>query len=345
MQLHFSLSRKMLRNVYAGTAIAALAIFAMQAANAQTLTGAGSTFINPIMSHWTAAYKAATGADINYQSIGSGGGISALIHKTIDFAASDVPMTGSEKADAQGSIVTIPAIIGAVVVAYNIPRIGNGIAFSGPVLADIYSGKIAYWDDPEITKLSPGVKFPHESILVVHRSDGSGTTAIFTEYLSKVSSEWNTKVGSGKVVDWPVGLGGKGNAGVAGYLKNKPYSIGDIELAYAIEKNIPYALVKNRAGKLVYPTIAASSAAADGVKLPANLEISITNTSNPEGYPITGVSFLIVRQVWQRNDAAKKFIKWILTEGQAAGYTEALHYAPLPTAVRNAGLAAIEKVH
>lgn len=335
----------MLRSLYAGTAIAALAIFTMQGANAQTLTGAGSSFINPIMTHWVAAYKAATGVEINYQPIGSGGGIKNLIDKTVDFAGSDVPMTGSEKSDAHGAVITIPDIVGAVVIAYNIPGIGNGIAFSGPVLADIYLGKITYWDDPEITKLSPGVKFPHESILVVHRSDGSGTTAIFTDYLSKVSSEWNAKIGSGKVVDWPAGLGGKGSAGVAGYLKNKPYSIGYVELAYAIEKNIPYAQVKNKAGKLIYPTIAAASAAADGVKLPANLEISITNPTNPKAYPITGVSFLIVRQMWQKNAVTKKFIKWILTDGQETTYTELLHYAPLPAAVKNAGLAAIENVH
>jgi len=163
--------------------------------------------------------------------------------------------------------------------------------------------------------------------------------------LSKVSSEWNAKIGSGKVVDWPAGLGGKGSAGVAGYLKNKPYSIGYVELAYAIEKNIPYAQVKNKAGKLIYPTIAAASAAADGVKLPANLEISITNPTNPKAYPITGVSFLIVRQMWQKNAVTKKFIKWILTDGQETTYTELLHYAPLPAAVKNAGLAAIENVH
>jgi phosphate transport system substrate-binding protein len=317
---------------------------AINGASAQTLTGAGSSFINPIMVKWAAAYKAETGVEINYQPIGSGGGINQLIHKQVDFAGSDVPMTADEKSDAGGPVVTIPDIIGAVVVAYNVPGISNGIAFSGSVLADIYLGKITYWDDPAIMKLSPGVKFPHENILVLHRSDGSGTTAIFTEYLSKVSSEWSSQVGTGKSVKWPAGLGGKGSAGIAGYLKNKPYSIGYVELAYAIENNIPYALVKNKAGKSIYPTIAAASAAAEGVKVPANLELSITNTSNPASYPITGVSFLIVREGAPNNPQVKRFVQWVLSKGQTPEYTETLHYAPLPKALQKLGIETIEKV-
>ena len=345
MHLHLNLPRKHLPRAIFRSAIAAIALCTMQAANAQTLTGAGSTFINPIMSRWIAAYKAATGSEINYQPIGSGGGISALISKTVDFAGSDVPMAPSEKSQAGGAVVTIPDIIGSVVVAYNVPGISNGIAFSGPVLADIFLGKVTYWDDPEITKLSPGVKFPHENILVIHRSDGSGTTAIFTDFLSKVSSEWNDGPGTGKSVAWPVGLGGKGSAGVAGYLKNKPFTIGYVELAYAIQNDVPYALVKNKAGTLVYPSEAAASAAADGIKIPANLEISITDAPQSGAYPISGLSFLIVRRSWEKNPDIKKFITWILTNGQSAEFTGPGHYSPLPASLQAKCLAAIGTIH
>ena len=324
---------------------AAAMVVVASSAHAQSLNGAGATFINPIMSKWVAAYKQATGVEVNYQPIGSGGGINALIAKTVDFACSDVPMTASEESQAGTATLNIPDIIGAVVVSYSVPGIGPGIALTGPVVADIFEGKIAYWDDPEIVKLSPGIKFPHENILVIHRSDGSGTTAIFTDYLSKVSKSWSTDVGTGKSVNWPVGLGAKGNPGVAGYLKNKPYSIGYVELAYAIQQNIPYAKIKNKAGVFIYPSDEAASAAAEGIKIPENLKISITNSAHEKAYPIAGISNLIVRASWQKNVEVKKFVKWILTDGQAAEFTEPLHYSPLPAGVAKKALEHIEKIH
>lgn len=343
MQLHLSLPRKFILRAFVGAAAVGASLMAIQAANAQSLIGAGSTFINPIMSRWISAYRSSTGVDINYQPIGSGGGINALISKTVDFAGSDVPMTGGEKAQVGGQVITIPDIIGAVVVSYNVPGISSGIALSGPVLADIFLGRITYWDDPEIVRLSPGVKFPHENILVVHRSDGSGTTAIFTDYLCKVSRDWKDQVGTGKSVNWPVGLGGKGNPGVAGYLKNKPFSIGYVELAYAVQNNIPYAEVRNKAGKMIYPTEESAAAAAEGVAIPNSLEFSIANSPHPDAYPITGLSFIIVRQSWPKNADVKKFVRWIVTDGQASEFTAPGHYAPLPEAVRTKDLEAIER--
>jgi len=326
-------------------AIAAALLLASPIAHAQNLTGAGATFINPIMTKWVAAYRAQSGVEVNYQPIGSGGGINALISKTVDFACSDVPMTSSEKEQAGAPTINIPDVIGAVVVSYNVPGIGPGIALTGKVVADIFEGKIAYWDDPEISKLSPGVKFPHENILVIHRSDGSGTSAIFTGFLSKSSESWKDTVGVGKSVNWPTGLGAKGNPGVAGYLKNKPYSIGYVELAYAIQSDLPYAKIKNKYNVFIYPSDEAAAAAAEGIKVPANLELDITNMGSKEAYPIAGCSNLIVRATWQKNAEVKKFVKWILTEGQKPEFTGPLHYSPLPAGVQEKALVAIEKAH
>jgi len=324
--------------------IVAGAISFANPAQAQTITGAGATFIGPIMTRWITAYKASTGVDVNYQPIGSGGGISALISKTVDFAASDVPLKPEEKKQAGAPIVDIPEIIGAVVVAYHIPGVGPGIALTGPVIADIYEGKITYWDDPKITALSPGTKFPHTEILVVHRSDGSGTTAIFTDYLSKVSPTWQSTVGSGKSVNWPIGLGGKGNPGVANYLTSKPGSIGYVELAFAIQNNIPYAKIQNKAGKWIYPSVASASAAADGIVVPANLEVSITDSPNKKAYPIAGLSNLIIYTKSANNAKVQKFFQWILTEGQKPEFTAPENYAPLPKNIRNKDLAALKTI-
>jgi phosphate transport system substrate-binding protein len=254
-------------------------------------------------------------------------------------------MNGNEKAQAGASTVTIPDVIGAIVISYNIPGVGPGIALSGPVVADIFEGKITYWDDPRITKLSPGVKFPHENILVVHRSDGSGTTAIFTDYLSKVSGSWKNNIGTGKSVNWPVGLGGKGNPGVAGYLANKPYSIGYLELAYAIQKHISYASMENRSHKLVYPNNESIVAAGEGMKIPENLEISIANSSNPKAYPIVGVSYLIIYTSSPKNAAVKQFFEWVLTKGQAEEYTGPGSYSPLSHTLKEKCLQALSRAH
>ena len=302
------------------------------AASAQELTGAGSTFINPIMQTWIAEYKKATGVAINYQSIGSGGGIKALIDHTVDFAGSDAPMNAQELAEAKAPVLHLPVVIGTECIAYNIPGIGPGIHLSGPVIADIYLGKLRYWDDRRISSLSPGTKFPHQPIFVTHRSDGSGTTYIFTDYLSKISPEWNSSVGTGKSVNWPVGLGGKGNEGVAGLIRTHPYSIGYIELAYAIQNVIPYAFVQNTRGKFIYPSMQSGSVAAAGVSIPPDMRVSITNTSAPSGYPITGFSWLIVYRDSPKAAALKRFLNWVLTTGQQ--FNGQLQYGAIPTPVR-----------
>lgn len=315
------------------TAIVALSFLAVapQTAHAQTLTGAGSTFINPIMTKWIAEYRNATGVSVNYQSIGSGGGITGLIARTVDFAGSDAPMNAGELASAGGPVVHLPAVIGTECIAYNIPGIGPGIHLDSSVIADIYLGKITRWNDPRIARSSPGVKFPNEAIFVTHRSDGSGTTYIFTDYLSKISPEWKDQVGTGKAVRWPVGLGGKGNEGVAGLIKTHPYSIGYIELAYAVQNVITYAALQNARGKYIYPSAAVGSKAAVGVTIPADMRVSITNTSNPEGYPITGFSWIIVRRGSAKSAELKKFLNWVITSGQA--YAGPLEYAPVPEGI------------
>lgn len=334
--------------MFAGTARRAAALsvavlaLALPNAHAQNLTGAGSTFVNPIMTNWIPAFQKATGISVNYQAIGSGGGISALISHTVDFAGSDVPMNPQEVAEAKAPVIHLPDVVGAVCVAYNIPGIGPGIHLTGPVIAGIYLGQIKYWDDPRIAKLSPGTHFPHQAIFVAHRSDGSGTTAIWTNYLSKISPQWKSQVGEGKSVNWPVGLGGKGNAGVAGVLTTHKYSIGYIELAYAVQNDISYAFVENKRGKFVYPSVASAAAAAAGVKAPADLEVMITDTDSPKGYPITGYSWLIVYQQTPKAADLKKFLTWIATTGQEM--TKPLYYAPLPASVRKRELQLIAAI-
>lgn len=301
-------------------------------AYAQDLTGAGSTFINPIMQQWIAAYKQATGVSINYQSIGSGGGISGLINHTVDFAGSDAPMNPAEMLKAGKPVVHIPVVIGTVCVSYNLPGNEGGLHLSGPVLADIFLGNITYWDAPQIVKLNKGVTLPHERIFVAHRADGSGTTFILSDYLSKVSGEWKQRVGTGKSLHWPVGLGGKGNEGISGLIRSHPYSIGYIELAYALQNHIASCQIQNAKGKFAIPSAESGSAAASGVKMPADMRVSITNTSNPNGYPITGFTWLIVYQDSAKAADLKKFLEWVSTTGQS--YCAGLQYAPVPEAVR-----------
>jgi phosphate transport system substrate-binding protein len=300
--------------------------------SAQTLTGAGSTFVNPIMTHWIADY-AKTGATVNYQAVGSGAGINSLINHTVDFGASDVPMNANELSQAKGSVVTVPDVVGAVVVAYHVPGIGPGLRFTGDVLANIYLGHITMWNDPALVALNPGTTLPAQAIFVAHRSDGSGTTAIFTNYLSKVSSEWKNGPGEGKSVDWPVGLGGKGNSGVAGLLKAHEYCLGYVELAYAVQNDISYGLVKNKKGKYIYPSVDSAAAAAAGVKLNSNLTASLTDSPSVEGYPITGYSYLIVYKTSDKAADIKKFLHFILTDGQSEDYTKPLFYAHIPAHV------------
>ena len=305
-------------------------------ATAQDLTGAGATFPYPIYSKWFSDYAAKTGVKINYQSIGSGGGIRQLSEQTVDFGASDAPMSDAELAKAKGgAVMHIPTVLGAVVVTYNVPELKRPLRLDGTTLADVFLGRITRWNDARIAALNPGAKLPASDILVVHRSDGSGTSYVFTDYLSSVSREWAAKPGKGKEVQWPVGLGGKGNDGVTGQVKQLPGSIGYVELAYAKQNKLAYADIRNAQGQFVTPTIAAVTAAAAGAaaKLPANTDyrVSIVNASGKGAYPISSFTWLLVYR--NQTDKAKgkqliDFVRWALTEGEKSAAT--LDYAPIP---------------
>jgi phosphate transport system substrate-binding protein len=317
-----------------------LTLFGGVKAQAQDLNAAGATFPAPLYLKWFQEYKDQTGVQINYQAIGSGGGIKDITGHVVDFGASDAPMNAEELRGAPG-ILHIPTVAGAVCISYNVGGIQSGLRFSGDVVADIFEGKITKWNDPHITSLNPGTKFPNESISTTHRSDGSGTTNILTTYLSEVSPSWKANVGAGKAVHWPVGLGGKGNQGVAQYIKQNEGSIGYIELAYAVTNNIPYALIRNQKGKFIYPSVETTTAAASGVTLPPDFRKVITNTEAPGGYPITGFTFLLVYKNGTK-PAVKKFLNWMLTTGQKDA--PGLQYAPLPANVAKRALAAVATI-
>ena len=304
------------------------------------LNGAGATFPYVIYSKWFDVYHKNTGIEFNYQAIGSGGGIRQVIEGTVDFGASDAPMTDKQMEqvkEKQGTeILHIPTVMGAVVVTYNLPKVGKGLKITPDVLADIYLGKITKWNDSRITSINKGLNLPDEAIFVAHRSDGSGTTNIFTGYLAKVSNSWKSKVGQGTSVDWPVGLGGKGNDGVAGLVKQTEGSIGYVELAYAEKNNLPYAALKNKAGYFVEPTFDAVSAAAAGFikNMPADLRVEITNADGKDSYPIAGFTWLLIYKNMKDKAKAKaivKFLKWAVTDGEK--YAKQLYYAPLPKEV------------
>jgi phosphate transport system substrate-binding protein len=306
-------------------------------ADAQMLmNGAGATFPYPIYSKWFEEYiKVDPEVRFNYQSIGSGGGIRQISERTVDFGASDGPMTDDQLKKAPAELFHIPTVMGADVATYNLP--GNPkLQFTGEVLADIFLGKITKWNDARIKALNPSASLPDKPILVVHRSDGSGTTYIWVDYLSKVSSEWEKKVGRGTSVNWPVGLGGKGNEGVAGQVKNTPGSLGYVELAYAITNKLPAAAVKNQAGKFVEASIETTTAAAAGAanSMPADFRVSLTNPPGAEAYPIASFTWLLVYKD-QPNEAKGKalvkFLWWAIHDGQK--YPSALLYAPLPAPV------------
>ena len=305
---------------------------------AQThLTGAGATFPYVIYSKWFDTYKEKTGVQFNYQSIGSGGGIKQVIEGTVDFGASDAPMTDEQLKDAaekQGTeILHIPTVMGAVVVSYNLPEVGKGLRLTPGVLAGIFLGQITNWNDKKIADINPGKSFPDEAILVAHRSDGSGTTNIFTDYLSKASDDWKTKVGKGTSVNWPAGLGGKGNEGVAGLIKQSAGAIGYVELAYAVQNDLPYAAVQNKAGVFVEASFESVSAAAAGsiTTMPADLRVSLTNADGNDSYPISGFTWLLIYRKMKdgsKAGAISAFLKWAMGEGQT--YAKGLYYAPLP---------------
>jgi phosphate transport system substrate-binding protein len=320
------------------TALSLLAVSAFaQPAAAQTLiNGAGATFPYPIYSKWFDEYtRVDPEVRFNYQSIGSGGGIKQVTSRTVDFGASDGPMTDEQLKAAPSELFHIPTVLGSVVATYNLPG-SPKLKFTGDVLADIFLGKITKWNDAKIAALNAGVSLPDESIVVVHRSDGSGTTYIWVDYLSKISPEWEKRVGRGTSVNWPVGLGGKGNEGVSGQVKNQPGALGYVELAYAVKNHLPVAAVKNAAGKFVEPSIATTTSAAAGAakSMPDDFRVSLTNPPGDEAYPIASFTWLLVYKD-QPNEvkgrALVKFLWWMSHEGQR--YADDLLYAPLPTPV------------
>jgi phosphate transport system substrate-binding protein len=297
------------------------------------INGAGATFPYPLYSKWFSEFqKSNPSIEINYQSIGSGGGIRQLLDHTIDFGASDAPMTNEQQAKSPTPIFHIPTVLGAVVVTYNVPEVTQAIQLSGDVLAGIYLGKITSWNDAQIAQLNPGVTLPGTPILPAYRSDGSGTTAVFSDYLSKVSPEWKQKVGQGASLQWPTGLGGKGNEGVTGIIKQTPGSIGYVELAYATSNKLPSALLKNKAGAVVSPSPQSVTAAANHSlkSIPKDFRVSITNADGKDSYPISSFTYILVDQTMPgaKGEAFIKFLNWAVTEGQK--FAEPLTYASLP---------------
>ena len=312
----------------------ALAAAMIGSASAETnLNGAGATFPNPIYQKWFSEYhNAHKDVQINYQSIGSGGGIQQITSGTVDFGASDGPMTDEQLSKVPVKVLHIPTVLGGVVPTYNVTGVSSDLKFTGDVLADIYLGNIKKWNDPRLAKANPGVKFPDEDIVVVHRSEGSGTTYIFTDYLSKVSPAWKDKVGKGTSVNWPAGLGGKGNEGVSGMVKQTEGSIGYVELIYAISNQMAYGSVQNAAGSFVKASLDSVTAAAASVKdMPDDFRVSITNAPGKDAYPISSFTWLLVPAEWSDANKEKAFVDFLtfmVDKGQTM--TAALQYAPLP---------------
>ncbi|MGO9433770.1 MAG: phosphate ABC transporter substrate-binding protein PstS [Terracidiphilus sp.] len=320
-----------------------LSVLTLSSAQAQKLTGAGATFPYPIYSKWFAEYSAGHGGvEVNYQAIGSGGGIKQVTSGLVDFGASDMPMTDDMLAASKIKLIHFPTVLGAVVPIFNVPGVTQ-LRFSPDVLADIYLGKIANWNDGRIAKDNPGVKLPDQKVIVVHRSDGSGTTFIFTDYLSKVSKEWADGPGKGSAISWPVGVAGKGNPGVAGLVRQLPGSVGYVDLIDALKNHIAFASVKNAAGNWVTASIPGVTEAAAGIKqMPADFRVSITNAPGANAYPISSFTYLLIPTTGT-NEANRKVLKdllsWIVKSGE--GEVEALSYAPLPKSVADKELQAI----
>ena len=319
---------------------------------AQSLTGAGATFPAPIYTKWIDQYNQLTSVQINYQAVGSGGGIKSFTDKTVDFGASDVPLTDDQFAALPAGVYMVPMVLGAVVPTYNIPNVTATLKFSPDALAGIFLGTITKWNDPKITAENAGVTLPDTAITTVHRSDGSGTTGVFTDYLSKISPDWKTKVGSATSVNWPNGVGGSGNAGVAGAVKSTPGAIGYVELIYAIQNKIGYGVVKNAAGKYVEASLDSTTKAADGFTPPdwGNLKgqqakISITNSTNADAWPISTFTFLLVSKDFSDKAKATAIVRfaWYGThEGQA--FAKDLGFAPLPANVVTSAEAVLKAV-
>lgn len=321
--------------------------FALPALAQTTLNGAGATFPYPMYSKWFSEYhNAHPDIQINYQSIGSGGGIRQVLAGTVDFGASDGPMSDEQLSQAKIKILHVPTVLGAVVPAYNVPGVSGEVKFTPDVIAGIFLGKITNWNDKAVSAANPDITFPDQPIVVVHRSDGSGTTYIFTDYLSKISPEWAGSAGKGTSVKWPVGLGGKGNEGVAGVVRQMQGAIGYVELIYAVQNKIPYGSVKNAAGSFVKASLESVTAAAGSMKtMPPDFRVSITNAPGKDAYPIASFTWLLIPA--QSKDAAKgkiivDFLNWMVDDGQKM--TAALTYAPLPDSVAQKVKAEIKQV-
>jgi len=323
-----------------------VALLVIPAFGQTTLNGAGATFPYPMYSKWFSEYhKLHSDIQINYQSIGSGGGIRQVLANTVDFGASDGPMTDEQLSQSKVKILHIPTVLGSVVPAYNVPGVSGEIKFTPQSLAGIFLGKITSWNDPALTKENASLNLPNQPIVVVHRSDGSGTTFIFTDYLSKVSSEWQSSVGKGTSVKWPLGLGNKGNEGVAGMIRQLPGSIGYVELIYAVQNKIPYGVVKNAAGTYVKASLESTTAAAASVKtMPADFRVSITNAPGKDAYPISSFTWLLIPAQSKDNKGKilADFLTWMVDDGQKM--TQELTYAPLPESVAQKVKAAIKEV-
>ena len=309
------------------------------------INGAGATFPYPIYSKWFDEYaKVDPSVRFNYQSIGSGGGQKQILAQTVDFGASDGPMSDENLAKAPGKLLHIPTVAGADVVAYNLP--GNpALKFDAETIAGIFLGQIKKWNDPKITTLNPGITLADQDIVVVHRSDGSGTTYIWTDYLSKISPEWKAKVGTNTSVNWPTGIGGKGNEGVAGQIKQTPGALGYVELIYAVQNKMPYAGVKNSAGNFMKPSIESITAALATADIPDDFRFSITNAPGADAYPIAGATWLLVYQ--QQKDAAKgkklvEFLKWAAKDGEKMA--KDLQYVPMPDNLQQRVLKRIDEI-
>ena len=316
-------------------------------AGAETnLNGAGATFPNPIYSKWFSDYhKQHPDIAINYQSIGSGGGIQQLKAGTVDFGASDMPLKPEQLQQLRGPIIQFPTVLGSVVPAYNLPEVQQEIKFTPEALAGIYLGKVTKWNDKLLAEANPGVELPAKDIIVCHRSDGSGTTFVWTDYLSKVSPEWKESVGSNTSVKWPVGLGGKGNEGVSGLVRQQPGAIGYVELIYALQNKITFGSVKNASGKFVKASLASTTAAASGVTMPDDFVVSITNSPGKDAYPVASFTYLLIPTKWQdaqKRQAITEFLTWMLDHGQSAA--SSLDYAPIPKSVSEKERARIKEI-
>lgn len=314
------------------------------------INGAGATFPNPIYSKWFDEFHKANGTQINYQPVGSGAGIKQMTEGTVDFGATDGPMNDDQlkayRAKNGSGVLHFPTVLGAVVPTYNVPGVTGSLNFTAEALAGIYLGRISKWNDPAIANANKGVNLPANDIVVIHRSDGSGTTYIWSDYLSKVSTDWKDKVSKGTSVNWPVGLGGKGNEGVTGLIKQTPNAIGYVELIYAAQNKVPYGTVRNSAGAFVKADLASVTEAAASVKtMPEDFRVSITNAPGKNAYPICSFTWLLIPEKFKdtgKRDAMKKFLNWAITDGQSL--VENLSYAKLPKEVVDKELKAINKV-